>query len=198
MPHKVQPMLVALLGLCSALLTSAFEFLEVRLEWEVFVQLAPPLIFGGVLAAYFRGREQRVSVWRAAVFVALCIAAYFISMLLAVRLFLAFLRVHGTNSVRIPFGVSFAAGFVGAFIVLGAGLFLFGPGNVDWQSIARLFGCALVGGVLGIPGLRAYEYFQSRFLLFAVWETGVALCLGFMLSREQPDADGSLSDLQGG
>ena len=179
-------MLVAVLGLGAAVSTTAVESVEQATGWMTHL-VTPPLVFGAMLAIYFRECDRRVSIWRTIMFVALCIAAYLLSVLLAFRLSLPSVRSTMNGSGHEPQGVSFTAGFVGAFIVLGAALFLFGPGNVDWRSIGRFFGCALVGGLLGILSLRMYWDFQSQLLLWAIWQTGVGFCVGYLISREQPD-----------
>ena len=123
----------------------------------------------------------------------------------------------GSLRLDIPLPVFFVGGFVGAFIVVVAALFLFGRGDITWESIRKVLFCAGAGGALGMVGWacgpflggvlwlglkglhlvsssqtyqvavvqNTLEYLSLR----VVWQTGVALLLGLMLSTEGAIAD---------
>ena len=93
------------------------------------------LIFGGAISACCRRHRRNGSAWRAGVFIAACIAAYVLSIMSALLIFRMSL---GSGSEDLALSASFGVGLVGAFIVLGSGLFLFAPGNADGRPLGRL------------------------------------------------------------
>jgi hypothetical protein len=179
--YDAKPIVIlALLGFCAALFSYALEIVAGGLN-SMILLVVPPVVFGGSVGGYFRLRQRSLSVLRIAAFIAACIAAYALSFRSAFLL-IALLRTRfPMDNDGLPLSISFGGSWVGACLVLAAGLFLFGPGNVEWRSLGRLFVSSVIGGLLGMTG------WERQPLLFLVWQTGVALCLGWMISREEPD-----------
>jgi len=172
-------------GLGSALLTCALDPILGRIgsgsASQLFFQFGPSLIFGGVIAAYLLRRNRARSICRPAGFIAASISAY--SAAVATAEYLS--KVFPAQGLSLP--ASFGAGFVGAFIVLGSALLLFGPGNLRWRSLGTTPLWAAAGGLLGTIGWETGDFFRSLgfMSLFVVWHTGVAFCMGLMISREE-------------
>jgi hypothetical protein len=156
-------LLLSLAGLSSSLLTIAGGNLAVSIaRWvggglgsNLFKQFYEGIVFGGSIAAYFVLRERMRSVERVVAFICACVAAHLASMFVAFWIDSMFPRnLMGSHHRDIPLPVFFGAGFVGAFIVLAAALFLFGAGDTASRSVGKVFLCATGGGVpAGLPAL---------------------------------------------
>ncbi len=179
-------LLLALAGLASALFTIATSTLANRAFgfYEGF-------IFGVAIAAYFVLHEGVRSAGRVVAFVAASTAAYLASVEAAFKAFDHF-PAHastGSSGPDIPLPVFFISGAVGAFIIFGAAFLLFGPRNVTWRSLSRIVLWSGIGGFLGIVGWMLGSLLKRPnaqfFPLFIIWQTGVALSLALLLSRER-------------
>src|ERR1700730_18661968 len=96
----------------------------------------------------------------------------------------------GSAKLDIPVPVFLGAGFVGAFLVLASGMFLFGPRNITWESLGRGLLWSIGGGLLGVvaggaDGIRTHGTYHEMFLLFLIWQPAAAALLGLSLSRER-------------
>jgi hypothetical protein len=148
--------------------------------------------FGLALAIYFVLREGVRNPAKIVAFLAACTAAYEAAVSTAVGLERIFPANGSTGSagLDIPMPVFFGAGCVGAFIVLAAGIFLFGPREIRWDSFGRALLWCLGGGLLGVlgvgaDGLRTRGTYGNYFLLFLIWQPGAAGLLGGLLNRER-------------
>jgi hypothetical protein len=185
-PIKSSLPLLAIAGLVS----TAFTLTEfVRGD---FGQYSVGCAFGLALAIYFVLREGVRNPAKIVAFLAACTAAYAASMSSGFELVGIFPANGDMGSGRwdIPMPAFFGAGCVGAFIVLAAGVFLFGPHDIGWNSIGRVLLWSLGGGVLGVlgggaDGLRTQGTFNKFLLLFLVWQPGAAALLGWLLNHER-------------
>jgi hypothetical protein len=172
--------MLVLAGLCSALVTIMAALGGVNV-----LKIAVGLIFSLVLTIYFAVYEGHRNLAKIAVFIGVCTAAFPISMRLAFWLFghASVEGAGGTAGLDVPAWVFLGAGFVGAFLVLGAGRFAFGPRNVNRVSAVRVILWSIGGGLLGVVG--SGEDPRSLFLLLLFWQPGIALLLGLLLVQER-------------
>jgi hypothetical protein len=177
---------LAIAGLTSAAFTLG-EFVRGDLG-----QYSVGFVFGVALTVYFVLREGLRNPARILAFLAACTAAYIASVSSGFWLAFTFPGEGDSGSARmnIPMPVLFGAGYVGAFIVLAAGLFLFGPRRISWDSIGRVLLWSLGGGVLGVlgggaDGLQTWGPYHEFLLLYLVWQPGAAALLGWLLNRER-------------
>ena len=199
MSRPARVALLAITGLVSGLLTVVIQ------ACAVVGFLCAGLVFGVSLGAYFVLAERIRPVGLAAAFVIACTAACFISIwaLFYGSLLNVWVRGIHTDAIELSPPLLFVGGWVGAVIVLVAGLVLFGPGAaLTVRSLGRLALWGLVAAVLGplgcacdsllmrlMPALRSWN--PEGFPPFSVhvgWQTGVALSLGLLLSREQAES----------
>jgi hypothetical protein len=185
-PIKSSLSLLAIAGLASAVFTLA-DFITGDLA-----QYSVGFIFGLALAIYFAIREGERNPAKIVAFLGACTAAYAAAMFSAFRLDSIFLPNNpmGASRLDIPIPVFFGAGCVGALIVLAAGIFLFGPREIRWNSFGRVLLWSLGGGILGVlgggaDGLRTRGTYHNFWLLFLIWQTGAAALLGLLLNRER-------------
>jgi hypothetical protein len=111
-----------------------------------------------------------------------CSAAYPLS-----TLAVAFSHLGASESLGFTLAQFFMGGCVGAFIVLLAGMLLFGPAEMRGDTLGLAFFGALAGSILGLLGgeldravgpHRAGDFGAS---VFFVWQSGIALILGLLL-----------------
>jgi hypothetical protein len=187
--------LITLAGLSSALL--AIPFLAI-VGGPTAGSTLPPLIYKGLLlgvflAFYFSLRDGAKSVWRGIAFVLTCTAADLASQLTAFSLESVF-PMQGSAHLEISYPVLFAAGFVGAFLIIGGALLLFRTATIRWASFGITLLGAAGGGLLGIIGWNLGKLFESLLSLSlgaefialeVVWQTGLAVVLGFIVHYER-------------
>jgi len=170
---------LALAGLGSALLGSLSELIIERFASTGISQgsflFTQPLIFGAVLGVYFL-RRDRGEIWRVFVFIAAAIAAYWAAISAGARIEEVFPRSSEPFSF---YPVPLGAGFVGALVILGSALFLFGTGNLGWRWLLKVPLWATAGGLLATAG------WEDAQLLPLIWQTGIGFCLGLMISDEE-------------
>ena len=157
------------------------------------------LIFGLALSVYFTLYEKRRDFGKMAVFVILCGAAFPLSVLvggnIGEHLASAWSLQSTFESQKSFLALSFtSAGFIGASLVLTAGVFSLGPSESTRRdpllSLMRALICSFGGAALGFVA----AWFQSA--VFLVWQPGVALILGMLLRWERHAGDiESRSDL---
>ncbi len=148
------------------------------------------LAYGIAIALYFVLAEGQRNLLKVVAFITASASAFLIAFFAAV--FLSGIFPHDTDSARIgvPVPVFACAGFLGAYLVLAAALYLFGPQIRSGWSSLRILLWALGGAVLGGLGAMADRTFidssQNRsFLLYLIWQPGVALLIGLMLAAER-------------
>ena len=132
---------------------------------------------------------------RIVAFVCACAAADLASLFGAFGMEIAMRALStGPASSHIPLPVPFAGGFVGAFVIVAAALLLLRPQTISWRSLRSTLLAAAGGGLLGIMGWRlgtlhslldSSHQQEPYFVLFAVWQTGVAFVLGLTLRHQQ-------------
>ena len=151
--------------------------------------------FGATLAIYFLVRERYRNAVKIALFIASCTFAYIASWYVAMELFQLFPGEGSMGSgLEVPAPVFFGAGFVGSFLIFGAGLLVFGPQNLTWKSIGRVLLWSGFGGLLGAAGGELDMRFtrgtsREMWILFLTWQPSIAVLLGSLLNREGQLAD---------
>jgi hypothetical protein len=185
-PTRSSVVLLALAGLGSALFTVATTF-----KADV-AQFSVGLVFGVSLAIYFVVYEGYRTPGKIVTFICACTAAYPAAKFSAFGLLIVFPGDTSGGSARldIPMPAFFGAGWIGAFLVLTAGTFLFGPRNINWKSLGMVLLWSIVGGLLGVagggaPGIRIHGTYHEMLLLFLIWQPGAAVLLGLLLARER-------------
>src|SRR5208282_2726933 len=185
-PVRSSAMLLAAAGLGSALFTVMAGFAG------YFERVSVGLTFGVALAAYFVWYEGYRNSARMAVFVVACTVAFAASQFAVFPLMILFPISHSMSSARldIPMPVFFGGGYLGAFIVLAAGVSLFSPRNPTLKSLVIIALWSIGGGVLGVigaaaDGIRTNGVYNSMFLLPLVWQPGAAALLGLLLEQER-------------
>ena len=200
MSRPARVALLAITGLVSGMLTVVIQ------SYAVAGFLCAGLVFGVSLGAYFVVSERIRPVGLAAAFLVASTAAYLMSLCALMFAWSVSVWVRGihTDAIELSGPLLFVGGWVGAVIVLVAGLVLFGPGAaLTVRSLGRLALWGLVGAVLGplgcacdsllmrlMPALRSWN--PEGFPAFSVhigWQTGVALSLGLLLSRKGSSPD---------
>jgi hypothetical protein len=188
-------LLITLAGVVSAVLTIVVGSLYYydAPESDSVAYVYKGLLFGVCIAAYFMIFERLRSMWRIAAFIVACAAADLASLYAVIGM-----RTLTSADLQLDVGspALFAAGFAGAFIILAAGLFLFGRRGIHWRSLATTFLGAAGGGLLGILGWKIGWLLSPAVLvssvqestLFVLWQTGVALMLGLLLRYERSAA----------
>src|SRR5260370_32585633 len=143
-PIRSSLVALAVAGLCSALPTAA-----VTLKAD-FAEFSVGFVFGVALAFYFVVWERYSNPAKIALFIIVCTAAFPAAQHSAWELYRDFPSKLSMGSARldIPMPVFFGAGCAGAFLVLAAGLFLFGPRNIDWKSLGMGLLWSIGGGFL--------------------------------------------------
>jgi hypothetical protein len=169
------------------------------------------ITFGGPIAVYFVAHQRVRSVARIAAFMVITAVAWYVAMW-AATFAATVVPLDTMNGNVTPPRALFAGGWAGSLVVFSAALFLFLPGSVTWNVVRMLPAWALAGGALGVIGwwadsiiglplwavahalqLRpAWEKLDTvslpgsevlRWLsLFLIWQTGTALCLGFIVA----------------
>ena len=171
-PAKRSPTGLAAAGCASALISIPFKD-------NVLILGA---IFGTVLVVYFALFKGMRTPVRFFVFIMVCSAAYPLSILAVM-----FNGLTASASLDVTLAQFSVGGGVGAFIVLLAGMLLFGPAEMRGDTLGlALFG-SFGGGILGLLGgeldraigLPKVGNFDSP--VFLVWQSGVALILGVLL-----------------
>jgi hypothetical protein len=149
-------------------------------------------IFGLSVGLCLISRVLTHPILRLFLFILASTAAYLVSIFAALRALPFF---HSSKqSIEFPLPIFLVAGFVGAFILLFAALVLFHRGAVKPKSLAKVFAWSVVGGVLGVLGWAVGPGHQDNsrfFALYFVWQTGMAACIGFMLSKESAATEAS-------
>lgn len=158
--------------------------------------LAPGLSFGLLIPLYFRVYARVGSAWTFLAFLLASIAAFQASMCAAFMMRLL-LPANLNDPVTGP--SLFAGGVVGGFIVLMAGSILFGRSQ-DNPAKLRVLSASLAAGVLGVAGWSAgrvlglpptpvKDFWRLNgpgfFSLYAVWQIGTALLLGWVVICER-------------
>jgi hypothetical protein len=141
------------------------------------------LAYGTAVALYFVLIEGCRNVLKIVAFIASSASAFLVAFFFATSLFDKLPNGSDSARIRIPATVFEGAGFVGAYLILAAGLYLFGPRSPSWWSWLRLLIWAIGGAVLG--GLGATPDGTLISLLYLLWQPGVALLLGLMLATER-------------
>jgi hypothetical protein len=175
--------LLAAAGLASAVITI---FAKTPTLW------VPGLIFGAALAAYFAAYEGHRNPIRIAAFVFACVVSYVASVFSAFGSMWVFHSGASTISqgIGVPLPAFFVGGLVGAFPVLAAGMFLFGPRNMNWASIGRTFLWSVGGGLFGalggrVAGIVTHGIYSDMSALYIIWQPSVGLMLGLLLVQER-------------
>ena len=140
------------------------------------------LLFGFCVSACFVLFERVRAIWRIAGFIVACVAADMASFYVAQ--WVNSINVSSPSDpmgLEMPVSMFLAAGFAGAFIILGAGLLLFGPAGMNWKAFASVFLGGVAGALLGILGWRM----DDTSVLFVAWQAGIALLLGLILAHER-------------
>ena len=184
---------LALVGLGSGVLSFVSMILvsamESRLASQILFRVAPAAIFGGLIGACLRKRHGGSS-WRVLAFILASVGAFSAAFATAFQLLHVF--YYGTFAGSLHFGesdlplpVSFGAGFVGAIIVLASAFQLFGRKKAGWQSLRDVLISSTVGGALGTLAWESTEIVGpfGFFTLFALWQTGIAFCIGRTVPR---------------
>ena len=173
-PAKCSPIGLAAAGLASALISMPF------MRYELILHGA---IFGSVLALYFALFEGVRSPVKLIAFPMVCSVAYPLAILAV-----AFSHLGSSaQSVDFTLGQYLVGGGVGAFIVLLAGMLLFGPAEMRGDGLGLAFFGGLGGGILSLLGgeLDRAVGLQTAgdigVSVFFVWQSGVALILGVLL-----------------
>jgi hypothetical protein len=142
-------------------------------------------IFGVALSAYFVGVQRRREPFLLISFIAMCTTAYPIAYFSAYALTFVLGAAQGGESIS-PIG-ALVAGYVGAFLVLGAGLALFCTLDVGKQLFKKAAIWSLAGGVLGVLGTIRYDMrWEGRVdshILFPVWQGGTGMILAGFVER---------------
>jgi hypothetical protein len=174
-------MLLAAAGLGSALFTGMVEFAGYG------QRVSEGLTFGVALAAYFVWYERYRNSVRMAVFVVACTMAFVVSLYAVFPLIILFPINHSmsSSSLDVPLPVFFGVGYVGAFIILAAGVFLFSPPGSTSKSLRRVALWSLGGGFLGVICGAVAGVYHSFPLLTLVWQPGVATLLGLLLEQKR-------------
>jgi hypothetical protein len=184
-----RPLLLGLCGFASALIDAALDTDEIGGYY------AAGLTFGALLVVYFAAVERRRNPFALAMLLMACVAAYPLAILAAIagmREAHAVLRSAGSLAVLagFPWLPFFAAGFVGASIVLAAGRVLLGPRWLEARSWVRIFVLAVLGGILGVIAgaalrIRTGGVYSGSAVHFVIWRPGAAALLGVLLNWER-------------
>ena len=170
-PAKRSPTGLAAAGFASALISLPFN-----------KELILGAIFGTVLVVYFLLFEGFRTPVRFFAFIVACGASYPLAILAVM-----FSGLTASESLDITLAQYFVGGGVGAFIVLLAGMLLFGPPEMRGDTLGLAFFGALGGGILGLLGAELdrtvglHKVGDLGVALFFVWQSGVALILGLLL-----------------
>ena len=144
-------------------------------------------------------------------FVIVCIVAYIVSFILALALSGAFPPIFYTPNPDRETSLVFAeAGALGGFLVLGAALWLVRPRRSGIDVLIGGFCGAVSGGALAAAGRNlgpslgiavvkifaltpwlpaissSNSEYQNYYAIFVIWQTGMALLLGLILSFLPP------------
>jgi hypothetical protein len=157
--------------------------------------LSVAFFFGLAMAVYFAIYEN-YSLDKLAAFISGSAVAYPAGLFSAVGLALDAFPVEGSMGsavMDIPMPVFFLSGWVGAFIVSGAAILMFG--RPDSQSLGILMLLCLAGGFLGAIGgeadrVRTHGHYYDFFLLYFVWQTVMAVLLGLVVPRVARNSTG--------
>jgi hypothetical protein len=179
---------LALVGLGSGVLSFVFMIpvsaMESRLASQILFRVTPATIFAGLIGACLQ-RSDGGSAWRVLAFIFASVVAFSASLATAFQLLHVF--YYGTFAGSLHFGefglplpVSFGAGFVGAIVILASAFLLFGRKKPGWQSPLDVLMWSAVGGALGTLAWESTEIVGpfGFFTLFALWQTGMAFCIG--------------------
>jgi hypothetical protein len=212
--------MLAVTGLLSAVVTLTLASLIASLATrsqlgELLPGLFPGMILGLFIAAYFYLFENDRSISKTLIVTASSIAAYYASILVAFAMLHAFPLKGSLNShLEVPPPIFFFSGFVGAFLVLGVAVFLYGPKISSWPFRKWILLASFGGGLLGVIGWLSAPVVGQPFLfllsaihlaqnhrgntvsdedhftsLYLVWQTGLTFMLGMLLrharSREK-------------
>lgn len=176
-PTRGSVVLLAFAGLGSALFTLATPFKGSVAEFSV------GFVLGVSLSIYFVLYEGFRNPGKILTFICACSAAFPAAQFSALGLLFLFPSDASAGSAKfdIPMPVLFGAGWIGAFLVLTAGIFLFGPRIINWKSLRMVLVLSIAGGLLGLAGRDPNKMLR----LFLIWQPGVALLLGLLLARER-------------
>src|SRR6185437_3500358 len=154
--------LITLAGLCSGLLAIAFPAViggpVARSTLSSLV--CKGLLLGISLAVYFWLHDGVRSIRKSIALVLTCAAADLASQLTAFSLVSVF-PIGNSPNLEIPSPVLFAAGFVGAFLIIGGILLLFRTASIGWISFGITLLAAAAGGLLGIMGWNLSKLLDS-------------------------------------
>ncbi len=186
-----QPIRSSLVALAVAGLGSALPTAIVPLKADV-GEFSIGFVFGVALAFYFVVWERLSNLATIALFICVCTAAFPAAEYAAMKLETLFPVNGSMGSARldIPMPVFFGAGCVGAFLVLAAGLFVYGPRTINWKSLGMVLLWSIGGGFLGVlgggaDGILTHGTYNKMLLLFLIWQPGAAVLLGLLLNRER-------------
>ena len=176
---QISALLISIAGLGSAIFSAAVNFTS------GISMLSVGFLFGAALAVYFALYEGYREPVRLAAFIIACTAAFPISLLTSAGVFM----VSGADftmgsSPGIPLLFYWGGGWLGAFLVLEAGMLLFGPGNIGWASLRKAAMWSVGGGLLAVAARLAGAQ-EMSLRLYLIWQPGTALLLGLLLAQER-------------
>jgi len=171
-PAKTSPLGLAAAGFISALISVSFK------GHEMFLSAA---IFGAMVGLYLGVFGDLRSFARFIAFIVICVIAYLLSWLIVGA------SGVGGDSLDVTLPQIFVGGGLGAFFVLLAGMFLFGPAEMRGDALGLAFFGGLGGSILGLLGgtldrsIGPHQPGNFGASVYFVWQPGVALLLGLLL-----------------
>ena len=186
-------------GLLSALVTLCFSL--GRFPGDAASATLASGVFGALNAACMYWFFGLRSTWKIMAFIGVCVAALYISALAAGAAHhnLALFEGFRTQDSVIDPETFFVGGFVGAFLIFMAALFLMFPVRSFLSTCFKALGGGLLGGLLGLLGqaggglvygvrshlpVRVFCGSDFDVSLVVVWQTGVAFILALVLWME--------------
>ena len=171
-PKKTSPLGLAATGFISALIYLPFN------GREMFLSAA---IFGTMVGLYFGVFGELRSGGRFIAFIFICVIAYLLAWLITL------VSRAGGDSLDMTLPQFFVGGGAGAFIVLLAGMMLFGPAEMLADTLGLAFVGSWGGAVLGVIGgaldrkIGTPQPGSFGATVYFVWQPGVALILGVLV-----------------
>jgi hypothetical protein len=186
-------------GLLSAVVTLCFS--SGRLPGDAASAALASGVFGALNAVCLYWFFGLRSAWKSVAFIIVCMAALFASALAAgwAHHNLAVFQAFRTQESVIDPETFFVGGFVGAFLIVMAALFLVFPVRSFLSTCFKALGGGLLGGLLGLLGqaggglvyrvrsqlpVRVFCGSDFDVSLVVVWQTGVAFILALILWME--------------
>ena len=186
-------LLLAGAGLSASLLSWALSaaIATAAADTDPFLGFLPTgVAFGVVLSLYFAFYEGRNKIANIFAFTFVCALSYPAAVFLTGFLELKVLPADASlvsPHPHLPMLLAFIGGCVGSSLILTAGLSFFGSHGLRTESGLALSITTLAGGMLGVVGAATDNIINgsegSRMTaLFLIWQTGVALTLGLLLT----------------